>query len=187
MATNPKLPDYPDIPPRKSADDHAKVQVIKKSKFPWPIVALIIGAAILIAIIALLPRAPHVTQAPTAAQVPQQPTVDQIQLTNMKLSTSPVGGALYLTGLLHNTGSTAITGVQVQVQFLGRNGPVLETVTRPVEGLVGGTSDQAQNLTQAPIKPNESRPIRIYVEHVPSGWNHQLPKLTVTAVTGTTA
>ncbi|HZQ19820.1 MAG TPA: FxLYD domain-containing protein [Terriglobales bacterium] len=187
MATNPKLPDYPDIPPRRSADDHAKVQVIKKGKFPWPIIMLIIGAAILIAIIALLPRAPHATQAPAAAQVPQQPTVDQIQLTNMKISTSPVGGALYMTGLLRNTGSTAITGVQVQVQFLGRNGPVLETVTRPVEALVGGTTDQVQDLTQAPIKPNDSRPIRIYVEHTPAGWNHQLPQLTVTTVTGTTA
>jgi len=187
MATNPKLPDYPNIPPRKSADDHAKVQMIKKSKFPWPLVAIIVGAAILIAIIALLPKAPHVTQAPAAAQVPQQPTVDQIQLTNVKIATSPVGDAMYLTGLLHNTGSTAITGAQVQVQFLGRNGPVLESVTRPIEGLVGGTAGQGQDLTQAPIRPNESRPIRIYVEHTPAGWNHQLPQLTVTTVTGTSA
>lgn len=187
MATNPKLPDYPNIPPRKSADDHAKVQVIKKGKFPWPLIAVVIGAVILIAIIALLPKAPHVTQAPTAAQVPQQPTVDQIQLTDMKIATSPVGNSMYLTGLLRNTGSTAITGVQVQVQFLGRNGPALEAVTRPVEGLVGGPTGQPQDLTKAPIEPNQSRPIRIYVEHTPSGWNHQLPQLTITAVTGTTS
>lgn len=187
MATNPKLPDYPDIPPHRSEDEHAKVQTIKKGKFPWPIIAIIVGAAILIAIIAFLPRAPHVMQAPTAAQVPQQPTVDQIQLTDMHIASSPVGGAVYLTGLLRNTGNTAITGVQVQAQFLGRNGPVLETVTRPVEGLAGGTANQAQDLTQTPIKANESRPIRIYVEHTPLGWNHQLPELMVTAVTGTTS
>jgi Protein of unknown function (DUF3426) len=186
MATNPKLPDYPNIPPRRR-DDHAKVQLIRKSKFPWPILTIIAAAAILIAIIAFLPRTPHVTQAPAAAQVPQQPTADQIQLTDMHVASSPVGGAVYLTGLLRNTGNTAITGVQVEAQFLGRNGPVLENVTRPVEGLVGGTTDQAQDLTQAPIKPNESRPIRIYVQHTPVGWNHQLPELTVTAVTGTTS
>jgi hypothetical protein len=186
MATNPKLPDYRDPAPIKPIDDHAKVQTIKKGKFPWPIVAIIIGAAILIAIIAFLPRGPHVTQAPTGAEIPQQPTVDQIQLTDMHITSSPVGGAVYLTGLLRNTGNTAITGVQVQAQFLGRNGPVLETVSRPVESLAGGQAGQPQNLTQAPIKPNESRPIRIYVEHTPAGWNHQLPELTVTAVTGTT-
>jgi hypothetical protein len=189
MATNPKLPDYPSIPPRRSADDHAKVQVIKKNKFPWPLIALIVGAAILIAIIAILPRGPHVTAPPTGAQIPQQPTAEQVQLTNMKIAQSPVGGALYLSGILHNMGNTAITGVQVQAQFLGRNGPMLETVTRPVQGIVGGSTAgnvSAQDLTQAPIQPNEARPIRIYFEHVPAGWNHQLPELTVTTVTGTT-
>lgn len=189
MATNPKLPDYPNIPPRRSDGEYAKVQVIKKSKFPWLIVGLIAGAALLIAIIALLPKAPHVTTPPTGAEVPQQPTAEQVQFTNMKLTRAPVGGAAYLTGILYNTGNSAITGVQVQAQFLGRNGPILDTVTKPVKGIVGGGSAGAvtdQDLTQAPIKPNESRPIRIYFEHTPTGWNHELPQLTVTTVTGTT-
>jgi hypothetical protein len=184
MATNPKLPDYPNIPPRRPANDHGKVQIIHKSKFPWPLVILIAGAALLIAIFALLPRAPHETKPPVGAQVPQQPTAEQIQLTNLKIATAPVGGSVYMTGILRNTGSTAITGVQVQAQFLGRNGPVLETITAPVQGLVNGTTPQ--NLTQAPIEPNASRPVRIYFEHTPAGWNHQMPDVTVTTVTGTT-
>ena len=94
---------------------------------------------------------------------------------------------MYLMGILHNTGDTVITGVQVEAQFLGRNGPILETLRAPVQGFVGGAgATTAQDLTQAPIKPNDSRPIRIYFEHTPRGWNHQLPQLTVTAVTGTT-
>ncbi len=187
MATNPKLPDYPEGPPRKSTDDHARVQVIKKSKFPWPIAGLIAGAVLLIAIIALLPKTPHVAPPPTGAQVPQQPTAEQIQLTDMKLTPAPPPGtSLYLTGILHNTGETAITGVQVQAEFMGRNGPALASLTSPVQGVVGGSADQAQDLTQAPIKPNESRPIRIYFDRAPAGWNRQMPQLTVTAVTGTT-
>jgi hypothetical protein len=184
MATNPKLPDYPDIPPRQPANEHGKVQNIKKSKFPWPLVILIVGAALLIAIFALLPKAPHLATPPTGAQVPQQPTADQVQLTNIKLAPAPVGGAAYMTALLHNTGNTAITGVQVQAEFLGRNGPVLNTVTVPVQGLADRTTPQ--DLTKSPIRPNESRPVRIYFEHTPAGWNHQLPELTVTTVTGTT-
>jgi hypothetical protein len=182
MATNPKIPDS-NLPPRPD-HVHGKVQVIRKGKFPWPLVALIIGAAILAAIIGFLPRTPHVAPPPTASEVPQQPTAEQVQLSNMKIASSPAGGALYLTGVLHNTGNNAITGVQVQAEFLGRNGPVLENVTRPVEGLT--TAGPTEDLTKAPIKPNESRPIRIDLGHAPAGWNHQIPSLTVTTVTGTT-
>jgi len=184
MATNPKLPDFPQIPPHRLENEHAKVQMIRQSKFPWPIVILIAGAALLLAIFALLPRAPHAIAPPTGAQVPQQPTADQVQLTNLKLAPAPAGGAAYMTAILHNTGDTAINGLQVQAQFLGRNGPVLETVTVPVQGLVDRTT--SQDLAQAPIKPNEARSVRIYFQHTPAGWNHQLPELTVTNVTGTT-
>ncbi|MGH9516878.1 MAG: hypothetical protein ACRD3P_14500 [Terriglobales bacterium] len=184
MATNPKLPDFPDMPRRRPENEHAKVQIIRKSKFPWPILILIGAAALLIAIFALLPKAPHLTTPPTGAQVPQQPTADQVQLTNLKLAPAPVGGAAYMTAILHNSANTAITGVQVQAKFLGRNGPILDTLTVPVQGLADMATPQ--DLTKSPIQPNESRPVRIYFERTPAGWNHQLPELTVTIVTGTT-
>ena len=182
MATNPKLPQFPDIPPRRRTDQPAKLQIIKKSKFPWPIFILIVGAVLLAGILYFLPRAPRTKNIPVAAQVPQQPVPAQVQLTNMKIQPSPVGGALYLTGILHNAGNTPINGVQVQAQFIGKNGIVVQSQTGPVQGLVGGTSPQ--DLAQAPIKPEESRPIRVYFERTPAGWNHQLPQLTVTMVTG---
>jgi hypothetical protein len=34
MATNPKLPEFPDIPP-KLEHRHGKVRMIRQSKFPW--------------------------------------------------------------------------------------------------------------------------------------------------------
>jgi hypothetical protein len=43
---------------------------------------------------------------------------------------------------------------------------------------------QTEDLTKAPIRPNESRPIRIYFDHPPAGWNQQMPELTVVTVTG---
>ena len=186
MATNPKLPDFPDIPPRKSdkASENAKVQMIKSSKFPWPIVILIVGAALIAAIIAVLPRTPHVGRTPAGAQIPRQPTATQVELTNVELAPSPVGNALYLNALLRNAGSTALTGVQVSAQFITANGTVAASEPGVVQAVFGGTS--SSDLTQAPIKPNESRPVRIYFEHTPQGWNHRVPALTVTTVTGTT-
>jgi hypothetical protein len=184
MATNPKLPDYPNVLPRRPKDDHARVEMIRQSKFPWPPVALLAGAVLLIAIFLLLPRAPHLAKAPSGAEVPQQPTASQVQLTNVSIAPSPVGGSFYLNAVLHNAGSTALTGVQVNGQFKGPNGVSAGSSTAAVQAAFGGTA--SENLTQAPIKPNESRPVRIYFEHTPQGWNHQVPALTVTTVTATT-
>jgi hypothetical protein len=185
MATNPKL-SSPDNPPHRSSvhHGHAKVRLMREHKFSWPMMALIAAGALLIAMIAVMPRATHIAAPPSGAEVPQQPTPDQVELTHIKLTPAPAGDALYLTAVLHNAGDTAITGVQLQAEFLGRNGPVLQTTTRPMEGLVVGS--RSQDLTQSPIKPNESRPVRVYFEHTPKGWNHRLPQLTVMSVTGTT-
>jgi hypothetical protein len=161
------------------------VQIIRKSKFPWPVVALIVGAALLIAIIAVLPRGPHVTKPPAAAQVPPQPTAEQIQLTDIKIVPGPAGDAIYLDAVVHNTGNSAITGAQVSAQFMNKGGRAVGMETAAVQGLQGGTT--TQDLTTGPIKPNEARPVRIYFEHTPKGWNHEVPQLSVTTVTGTTS
>jgi hypothetical protein len=180
MATNPKLPDYPDNSPRKPSEP-AKVHMIRQSKFPWPIVALIVGAALLVTVIAVLPRGPHVTKPPSGADIPRQPTGEQIQLSELKMVPAPTGDSLYIDTVVHNTGNTSITGVQVNGEFMGSNGAVAGNST----GTAVSGSTSSEDLTQAPIKPNESRPVRIYFEHTPSGWNHQVPALTVTNVAGT--
>jgi hypothetical protein len=43
-----------------------------------------------------------------------------------------------------------------------------------------------EELTQAPIRPNETRPVRVYFAVVPKAWNREAPQLTVSTVTGTT-
>ena len=183
MATNPKFPDYPDISPRNSSGS-AKVHLIRQSKFPWPIVGLIVGAALLLTIIAVLPRRPHVTKPESAADIPRQPTDEQIQFTGVKMAPAPAGDSVYLDTVLHNTGDTAITGVQVNGQFMGSNGAVAGSSSGTVQDMSGGAS--TGDLAQTPIKPNQSRAVRIYFEHAPHGWNRQVPELTVINVTGTT-
>ena len=97
-----------------------------------------------------------------------------------------MGGAFYLVATLNNNGRTEITGVQTQATFLGPNGNVLETQTRPVQAMSNGPNSTAEDLTKAPIKPDSSRIVRIYFDHYPADWNRQVPDLKVTAVTGTT-
>ena len=188
MATSPKLPDFPDIPPRKTGgdhDDHAKVQRLKQGKFPWWILAVIVAAAMVITVFVVLWRTPNATKSAAGQpQIPKQPTTDQIELTNLRLVHAPAGGSIYVDALLHNAGTTAVTGVQVQAEFLNRTGESLATATAPVESLAGGTN--MQPLNQLPIQPHETRPIRIYFAHTPKGWNRDVPEMTVTMVTGTT-
>lgn len=186
MATNPQYPDPRRPTPFKVRDVHPKLPVEPKSRFPWPLLAVLAAAAILAGLIYWLPRTPHKLPPPSAAQVPQQPTGNQVQLTNLSLQEAPVGNSLYLVGNLHNNGTTDITGVQVQASFMDNNGHILQTQTRPVQGLANVNDPTAQDLTSNPIKPNQSRMFRIYFEHYPAGWNKEVPQLKVTMVTGTT-
>ena len=187
MATNPQYP--PQKGPqevKRYKDDHAKLQVPPRRAFPWTIIAIIIAAAILAALIYWLPQTPHRHKPPTAAQVPQQPTGNQVQFFNLKMQPAPIGSAFYLDGLLQNNGPTDITGLQVQAEFLGTNGQILETQTRAAQEITPEGNGPAADFTQAPIKPGQSRPFRLYLDHYPAGWNKQMPQLKVTAVTGTT-
>jgi hypothetical protein len=177
MATNPNLPQRPGL------HEVPRFKVPKKKQFPWTLIAIIVAAAILAVLIWLLPRTPRQNLPPTGSQVPAQPTGSQVQFTNLKMTFAPVGNAFYIEGRLVNQGNTDITGVQVQATFRDANGKPLETQLRPVAGIAGNSGVQTEDLTKAPIKPNEGRPIRIAFDHFPNGWNHQLPDLRVVTVT----
>jgi hypothetical protein len=182
MATNPKIPPTTQRGPQL----HPKLQVEKKKPFPWPLIALIIAAAILVALIFVLPRTPKKMMPPSAATVPQQPTGGQLQLSQIRMTPSPVGNNFYVDAKLFNAGNTQITGAEVQATFRDAGGGVLETQTAKVEGVVGNGQTTTEDLTKAPIKPNESRNIRMAFSHVPQSWNHQAPDLRISAVTATT-
>jgi len=180
MATSPQFPQ----PPRRGPHVVPKLQVPKKG-LPWPLLAIIVAAAILIALIVWLPRTPRARAGATGAAVPAQPTPGQIELSQMKMTAAPVGSAYYLEGMLLNSGNTEITGVQVQVNFVDNIGTVAGSQKRPVGEMNGRTGLSSQNLVDSPVKPGQSRPIRIYFDHPPANWNKQMPELTVAEVTAT--
>lgn len=177
MATNPKLP-----PQRPYRDDHAHMDLVKGGgrRSWWPLVIIVVAAAILIGLIAWLPRAPKQTRPPAAAQVPPQPTGNQVQLSDLNMTTTTTGGAMDITGMLYNNGNTAINAVLAQASFLNINGQTLENVSAPMLTL------QADGTTQPfinnPIKPGERRPFEMRIDRVPEGWNRNLPALRLTDV-----
>lgn len=178
MATNPQSP-----PPR-GPQLAPRMHVPRKKQFPWPVVALIAAGLLLLAIVAKMPTTPKKVQPPSAAQIPPQPTPGQVQLSSVQLTPSPMGDALNLQAMLHNNGSTEITGVEVQANFKGANGQNVGTEVTKAQ-IVGKDNATAQDLTISPIKPNETAPVRLRFDHYPSAWNKQMPELVVTQVTGT--
>ncbi len=182
MATNPKFPNMGPTP----VPQHPRIPSPKK-QFPWALIAIIVAAAILAGIIYWLPQAPKAQTPPTAAQVPQQPTGSQIQLSNLKITPAPGGGSFYLDGTLINNGNTTVNGLTAELSFKNAQGQTLETQQDAVEGIAtkNGQPSGTEPLTQDPIKPRQSRPFRIAVSQVPEGWNHEIPGMRIVAVTGT--
>jgi hypothetical protein len=111
-----------------------------------------------------------------------------VQLSQLEIVPAPaVGGrtgGVYLEALLHNTGTTAISEVDVSATFVGNNGTLKTIKGLLVEDMPG--TRHFHDLVNDPIKPDESRRVSIYVEEPPTEWNHQPPQITVENVSATT-
>lgn len=174
MATNPRIPEHRDLPTLVD-------QKRKKSAAPLVITGIIVAAVILIVLLVALPKMPRQPVAPTGAAVPAQPTGNQLRLSDIHFSAAPVGNQMYIYARLWNTGNTDVNGARVNVTFPSSNATEQSTVPSTVESFDNGVGEP---LTQNPIKPNQSRDVRIDIEHVPAGWNHQPPQIAVQDVTG---
>jgi hypothetical protein len=174
MATNPRIPEkHQDVPTLVS-------QKRKKGGSPLVPLGILVAAILLIAIILWLPRAPKRPTAPSNAVVPSQPTGNQVQISNVRMSPGPAERQMYIYARLSNAGTTAINGMNVAVTFPGQNGQPADTITTSVEGYDNG---YVQPLGANPIKPSDSRDVRIPIEQVPQNWNHQAPEIKVQDVT----
>src|SRR3954462_9191622 len=174
MATNPRIPDRDVVPTLRE-------QKNKKPGSPLVPLGILVAALLLIALIVWLPRAPKKSVPPSGAMIPAQPTGNQVQLRDLRVSPSTVGDQLYVYGKLFNGGDNTINGLNARVTFSDQNNQPLNTITSGVQAVDNGVG---KTLVDMPIKPNDTRDIRINIEHVPQGWNHQLPEIAVERVTG---
>ncbi|HET9183877.1 MAG TPA: hypothetical protein VFP59_17235 [Candidatus Angelobacter sp.] len=168
MATNPKLP--PDVPRGRV------IEPIPKRKAWWPPLLIVIAVAILIGLIVWLT---HTPAKPAQSNSAQQVSGQQVELRDLRPGT-PSAGGMELTGNLVNKSNHAITGATVQATFRNINGQALETVSSelsPAQG-TGGVLGFAAN----PIQAGATRDFVIHFQHVPEGWNGNLPDLRIAQV-----
>lgn len=180
MATNPRFPE-----PRDREGDRLNADLRRnepKRGFPWVLIALVVAAAILTAILIWMPRTPKAAMTPSSASVPPQPTGQQIQFSGAKLVPSAAGDEVALDALMTNVGQTEVTGVAVNGQFMGADGRAVASIPSQVM-LLDPSSGTTNGLVQYPVPPNAQKPVRIVFDHVPAGWNHEVPALSITQVT----
>jgi hypothetical protein len=106
-----------------------------------------------------------------------------LQLTAPRMTTSPAGNSMYIDAIVQNTSAQTINGIVAQVRFRAQDGSVAQAVEVPVQLVQQGGARITQDVASAPIKPNDTRPIRIAIDRVPQNWNHRMPEIQVSAVT----
>jgi hypothetical protein len=181
MATDPRIPDSLD--PRGKGHTGGLKPEPPTSGRAGAILAIITAALILGAILYFMPRAPKASPAPSSASVPNGPAAGMLQLTNPKMTAAPTGNSMYIDAMVQNTSPQTINGIVAQVRFRSQDGSVAQAVEVPVQLVQQDGARISQDVTSAPIKPNDTRPIRIAIDRVPEDWNHQMPEIQVSAVT----
>ncbi|MCI0349327.1 MAG: FxLYD domain-containing protein [Acidobacteriales bacterium] len=169
---------------------HGDMQLVKQSRFPWPVVALVVAGLLLLAILFRPSRELKSTPADTPVAV--RPTSEQVQFENIQVVPSPtpgktVGNKVTVQADLRNLSDTPISGLQVEAVFMDENGEAIHRQMQPVmavEKQAGRKRTKEVSLEDSPILPRGVRAVRMTFSAVPVNWNKQDPQLNVKEVTG---
>ena len=167
---------------------HGDPQLVKQSRFPWPMVALIVAGLMLLAILWLRPNRTLRSATPGDTEVAVQPTADQVRFENIEIVPSPTpagtaGNNVTVQADLRNYADIPITGVLVEGVFADQNGEAIYRQKQPVNAVEGG----AKNTKEAPLKDSPIarrgvHAVRMTFSAVPVNWNKRPPQLNVTDV-----
>ncbi len=194
MASSPRIPNPRE--PRRKGPVLVQREDPPTGSTAGVILAIVTAILLLGAIFYFMPRAPKGTTTQLGSTTSAQPGGSVLSISGLRMSEAPTGGAINLDGQVTNSGSTAVSGVMVEVVFRLTNG-LRASIERPVQGIAMGTTanegkrtdtgkitGDTEDLTKSPIKPGETRPVRIAVDELPKAWNHQIPQIRVVETTG---
>ncbi len=155
-----------------------------QSKFPWPLVALAVAAALLIATFWLTPRT---NKASTAISKSVDQPAAQVRVSNIKISPQTGNGAANVDvyGDATNIGGSPVAQAIVSATFHDKDGNSILVQQQPMEraDTKGGKVEEAKDLSQDPLKPGQTAGFRVSYSQVPATWDGKPPELAVLQVT----
>ena len=155
-----------------------------QSKFPWPLVALAVAVALLIATFWLTPRT---NKASTAiSNTVDQPTA-QLRISNIRISPQEANGVANVDvfGDAMNVGGSPVTQAIVSATFHDKSGNSILVQQQPIEraDTKDGKVQDAKALSEEPLKPGQTAPFRVSYSQIPATWDRKAPELSVLQIT----
>ena len=155
-----------------------------QSKFPWPLIALGIAAALLIVTIWLTPRTDKA--ASRAIDDATEPTA-QVRISEVRISPEQLNNLANVNvyGQATNTGTRTVTQVLLSAMFRDKDGKTFMAQQEPMQraDVKGSKVVDAKDLAVEPLKAGQSAPFRVTYTQVPGNWDGKPPELRVMQVT----
>ena len=156
-----------------------------QSRFPWPLIAILIAVALLVITFSMAPKA---NKAATKAMDNSPVNNQEIQLSAITLAPQEVNNlaTVDVYGQAANTGRQPVTNAIVSAEFDDNSGKPILLQQQAMERVDSKGSDKSANpreLGNDPLKPAQSTGFRARFTDVPSTWNHKPPRVTVSQVT----
>lgn len=148
-----------------------------------PIVPIAIGVALVLAVIGLFiffgrSRTDHTTAGTPDPYAPHLAISDVAMSTAANFAGQEV---TYIEGRIKNNGDKPVSGVLLQFVFHDSLGQVAQR--EPGQRLMAITTREpyvdTAPLTNAPLRPGQTKEFRQTFEHVSAEWNRQLPEITI--------
>lgn len=118
---------------------------------------------------------------PGAPVAEVHPYTENLSISDVRMVTATtfLGATVYyVDGMVHNQGEQTITGMRIEVTFRNTLGEVVQRDLLRTLSLVQrlGTED-AVDMSLAPIAPGELGHFRLTFDHISADWNRQYPEL----------
>lgn len=154
-----------------------------QSKFPWPLAALGIAAALLIVTIWLTPRTDKAASAiaNNASETTSPVRIDSVRIAPEQLNNL---ANVDVYGEATNTGARPVNQVLVSAMFHNKDGKSFMAQQEPMQrvDVKGDKIVATKDLAQEPLKPGQSTPFRVSYTQVPGNWDGKPPELRVLQV-----
>ena len=155
-----------------------------ESKFPWPLVALGVAAALLIAVFWLTPST---NKAATAISNNLDQPAARLRISNVRISPQEANGVANVDvfGDATNVSGSPVIQAIVSATFHDKNGNSILVQQKPIEraDTKGGKLQEVKILAEDPLKPGQSAGFRVSYSQIPAAWDHKAPELAVLQVT----